>query len=314
VTSILAGTADGLYRVDPGGAPRVQHLDGHAVQALAPESWERLWAIADTRDIWRSDREGTWTRILSLADVSGAADLDEALCLADTRANEPGGILVGTRPGHLLRLNAALDAEIIASFDNAPERSRWYTPWGAPADVRTITENDDSVFVNVHVGGVLRSRDGGATWQPTIDIDADVHRVVTGGDRVYAAGAYGLSVSDDGGESWQLHHDGLHARYCRSVAVCGDIVLLSASEGPGGRRAALYRSDLTASHFDRCRDGLPEWFSDNIDSLSLDALPGGELAAAGTGDGEVYATTDRGASWSRVADGLRAIHCILVLP
>jgi hypothetical protein len=291
----------------------VQHLDGHAVRALAPESWERLWAIVDARDIWRSDRDSTWTRILSLADVSGAADL-EALCLADTRANEQGGILVGTRPGHLLRLNAALDAEIIASFDNAPERSRWYTPWGAPADVRTITENDDSVFVNVHVGGVLRSRDEGATWQPTIDIDADVHRVVTGGGRVYAAGAYGLSVSDDCGESWQLHHDGLHARYCRSVAVCGDTVLLSASEGPGGRRAALYRSDLTASHFDRCRDGLPEWFTDNIDSLSLDALPGGELAAAGTDDGEVYATTDRGASWSRVADGLGAIHCILVLP
>lgn len=51
---------------------------------------------------------------------------------------------------------------------------------GGPPDTRSITEDGDTVYVNVHVGGVLRSSDQGESWQPTIDIGADIHRVTTG--------------------------------------------------------------------------------------------------------------------------------------
>jgi len=47
----------------------------------------------------------------------------------------------------------------------------------------------------VHVGGILRSQDHGESWQPTIEIGADVHQVTTGHGNVYAAGAGGLSVA-----------------------------------------------------------------------------------------------------------------------
>jgi hypothetical protein len=307
---VLVGTADGLHSFDAEGSAGPPALSGHDVWAVAPQTWERLWAIVDRSQIWQGD--GQWRRVASLGGTAGTSGL-EACCLADTRANRLGGILVGTTRARLLRVAPEGDVEPLAGFDGASGRERWYTPWGAPPDTRTITENRDAVFVNVHVGGVLRSRDEGATWQPTIDVDADVHRVVTGHGRVYAAGAAGLSVSEDGGDTWRLESAGLHAAYCRSVAVCGAHVLLSASEGPGGRRSALYRSDAAAERFERCRAGLPEWFGGNVDSLCLDALPGGELAALGTA-GEVHVSADEGATWRRVAHGLPTIHCVLALP
>jgi hypothetical protein len=161
--------------------------------------------------------------------------------------------------------------------------------------------------VNVHVGGVLRSSDLGESWQPTIDIGADIHRVTTGHRRVYAAGAGGLSVSEDRGDTWTLSDEGLRGSYCRSVTVCGDTVLLSAADGPRGGHSAVYRSDAEGRSFERCSQGVQEWFAQNIDSLCLDAFPDGSLAAFGTEDGRIFASSDRGKSWSEVARGLPEI-------
>jgi hypothetical protein len=312
VASILAGTADGLWRLDAAGGGRVPALEGREVGALAPDSWERLWAIVDGAEVWRTGADGGWAPVASLAG-SGLDGL-RAHCLADTRANALGAILVGTSRARLLRVDGSGSVEPVAAFDEAPGRARWSTPWGDPPDVRTITEDRENVFVNVHVGGVLRSRDEGCSWQPTIQVGADVHRVVTGHGRVYAAGAHGLSVSEDAGETWRLVDAGLHAAYCRSVAVCGDAVLVSASTGPAGRRSAVYRTDAAARLFERSRNGLPEWFERNVDSLCLDALPDGSLAAFGTEEGDVYTSRDAGASWERAAAELGAVRCVLTLP
>ena len=308
---VLAGTGKGLFSFDAALGERRVELEGHDVRVVAPAGWKVLWAVVDQAEVWRSDDLIGWKAVASLADLPG--ERLQAECLADTRANDEDGILVGTSRAHLVRLTHDR-LERVESFDQVPGRDAWYTPWGGPPDVRSITEDRDSVFVNVHVGGVLRTRDRGATWQPTISIDADVHRVVTGGGRVYAAGARGLSVSQDGGETWRLSAKGLHAGYCRSVAVCGETVLLSAADGPGGGRSAVYRTDLDGQGFERSRQGLPEWFGDNIDSLCLDSLPDGSLAAFGTQSGEVFASGDQGATWSRLTAGLASVRCVLVLP
>ena len=281
--------------------------------ALAPESWARLWAVAGGDEIWRTDPTGVWQRVACLHDDKALTGLT-ALCLADTRANAEGGILVGTSEAHLARVGADGHLEMARSFEDAPGRDSWHTPWGGPPDTRTISEDSTAVFVNVHVGGILRSGDEGVTWEPTIDIHADIHRVVTGNGRVYAAGAGGLWVSEDQGGSWRLSTEGLHANYCRSAAVCGNTLLVSASAGPHGGRAALYRSDLDGNSFERCRDGLPEWLEGNLDSLCVDALPSGSLAAFATEGGDVYASTDQGSSWARLAEGVGPVHCVLTLP
>ena len=317
--TVLAGTKTGIIRFSvPTGtpvsrAPTPVELSGREVWALAPESWTRLWAVAGGDEIWRTDPGGVWQRVAGLDDDKALTGLT-ALCLADTRANAEGGILVGTSEAHLARVGADGHLDMARSFDDAPGRDSWHTPWGGPPDTRTISEESTAVFVNVHVGGVLRSRDEGATWEPTMDIDADIHRVVTGNGRVYAAGAGGLWVSEDQGGSWRLSTEGLHANYCRSAAVCGNTLLVSASAGPHGGRAALYRSDLDGNSFERCRDGLPEWLEGNLDSLCVDALPGGSLAAFATEGGDVYASTDQGSSWARLAQGVGPVHCVLTLP
>jgi hypothetical protein len=96
------------------------------------------------------------------------------------------------------------------------------------------------------------------------------------------------------------------------VAVCGDAVLVSASNGPGGGRAAVYRGRLHGGPLERCRQGLPEWFDGNIDSYCLDAVP--DLAAFGTDDGRVFASTDQGTAWVEVASGLPSVNCVRVMP
>jgi len=303
---ILAATGSGLVSIDPGTDTTARELESRGVGALAPAAWKRLWAALDGREIWRSDGDG-WRQVATL-------DGREVTCLADTRANHEDGILFGTSQARLGRVSPEGEIELIEAFDRAPGRAGWFTPWGGPPDTRTISEDARAVYVNVHVGGVLRSRDGGAGWEPTIDIGADVHQVATGAGRVYAAGARGLSVSEDQGDTWRTTREGLHAAYCRAVAVCGSHVLLSASEGPGGGRAAVYRGDLAGAGLERCRAGLPDWFAGNIDSLCLDALPGGELAAFASEAGEVYASLDQGASWRRVASGLGTVARVLVLP
>jgi hypothetical protein len=261
------------------------------VTTLAPEGWE-LWAVLDGKEVVHTAGIDWWFHVANISGLRGN-------CIADTRA----GVIVGTSNAHLYRI-AGKGLERVDSFAKAPGRSEWFTPWGGPPDARSITEDRDTVYVNVHVGGVLRSSDHGESWQPTIDIGADIHRVTTGHGRVYAAGAHGLSVSRDRGDTWKLSDEGLHASYCRSVTVCADTVLLSASAGPRGGYSAVYRSDVEGRSFERSTQGVPEWFEQNIDSLCLDAFPDGSLAAFGTKDGQLFASADQGRSWDQVAHGL----------
>ena len=204
-------------------------------------------------------------------------------------------VLVGTAEAHLLRLEG--DRLVpVEGFEQAEGRTRWYTPWGGPPDVRSMAAADDgTLFLNVHVGGVLRSRDGGRSWEPVdLDQDVDVHSVIAHGERVLAAcGDGGLATSTDGGDTWRFATDGLHGTYCRAVAVAGDMLLLTASTGPFTKEGAVYRRPLESDGpFERVTDVFPY----NIDTFQLAGAPDG-TAAFGTEDGEVYVSRDAGATW-----------------
>jgi len=298
---ILVGTGDGLHRFDASGSLiGVEHA-GREVTTIAPEGWE-LWAILDGREVVHTAGVDWWFHVANLSGLRGN-------CIADTRA----GVIVGTSEGHLFRI-AGEGVEQVQSFEKAPGRKEWFTPWGGPPDTRSITEDGDTVYVNVHVGGVLRSSDHGESWQPTIDIGADIHSVTTGHGRVYAAGAHGLNVSQDRGETWVASDEGLRGSYCRSVTVCGDTVLVSAADGPGGGHSGVYRSSVGGGSFERTTQGIPKWFSKNIDTMWLDAFPNGSLAAFGTEDGNLYASTDQGRSWSQIAGGLPGMTRVQLIP
>ena len=291
MAQILVGTRDGLHRFDASGnALGIEHA-GREVTTIAPEGSE-LWAILDGKEVVHTAGVDWWFRVANLSGRRGN-------CIADTRA----GVILGTSDAHLYRI-AGKGVERVRSFERAPGRKQWFTPWGGPPETRSITEDRDTVYVNVHVGGVLRSSDHGESWQPTIDIGTDIHRVTTGHGRVYAAGAQGLNVSQDKGDTWSASHEGLKGSYCRGVTVCGDTVLVSAADGPRGGHSGVYWSSVDGRSFERATQGLPEWFSHNVDSLWLDAFPNGSLAAFGTEDGNLFASTDQGRSWSQIARGL----------
>lgn len=283
MTPVLAATDDGIWTSRGGD----RALAGHRVGDLDGE-----WAVVDGAALWSGGEE----RVR----LPGP----EAICL--TRAY--GGVLVGTREAHVIAVRAdAQAAERLGSFDAAEGRDRWYTPWGGPPDVRSLTTADDgTVYANVHVGGILRSDDGGGSWVPTIDIDADVHEVLALGDSgVLAATAYGLARSPDRGRTWTFSTAGLHGSYSRAVAVAGDWLLMSSSTGPFPDRAAVYRRRLDAGDdaaFERCSD----WFEGNVDTGSL--AGDGSTAALAAPSGDLYVSEDGGATWEQVAEGLGRVN------
>lgn len=298
-TRILVGTVDGLHELDTHGRLESVQYPARSVVALASSNSE-LWALLDGAEVWRTTGGDRWACVARLGDLRGH-------CLAITRA----GTLVGTSHAKLLRVIESGFEELTA-FEGAPGRGSWYTPWGDPPDTRSIAEDGEAVYVNVHVGGIPRSLDLGDTWMPTIDVDADVHQVWTGRGRVLAACARGLAVSEDGGASWSMRTDGLHATYCRAGAICGETVLVSASTGPSGNHSAVYRGRVDGVGLERSLAGLPEWFDQNIDSHCIDALPDGSLAALATADGRVFVSDDEGASWTELAFAIPRVRCLLL--
>jgi hypothetical protein len=297
---ILIGTGAGLWELAGDVATPVEALAGRAVTALALDA-PKTWAVVDGAELWVFD--AAWTR---LAPIDGLP----ATCVAVT----PSGPLVGTEQAHLLRLSAT-GLKRVESFETVEGRGAWYQPWGDPADVRSIAVAcDDAIHVNVHVGGVVRSRDRGASWTPTVDIETDVHQVLahpTHPEVVLLASAEGFGLSRDGGNSYQFATAGLHAHYLRAAAVAGDHVVISASAGFHGRRSAIYRKRLDGgTRFERCEAGLPKWFDDNIDTACLAAA--GPRVVFGTGDGRVFRSLDAGEHWDVIVKGLPPIASVVV--
>src|SRR5262249_34000608 len=189
---IRIGTREGLWELDGDRVFSVETFAGKTLTALAAARASD-WAIVDGRTLWES-AGSSWPQRAAVRDHA-------ATCLALTR----DGLWVGTEEAHLFRLADDRLARIEA-FETVDGRAEWYTPWGDPADVRSISVAvDGAVYVNVHVGGVVRSRDAGRTWTPTVDIEMDVHQVLAHPSRaevVLAAAAEGFGVSHDGGASW----------------------------------------------------------------------------------------------------------------
>jgi photosystem II stability/assembly factor-like uncharacterized protein len=190
---------------------------------------------------------------------------------------------------------------------------RWIAP--SPHDA-------DLLLLGIELGGLMRSTDGGATWQDhRPGAQRDVHSLawhpgVPG--HAYEAGGGGAAFSTNGGETWQPADEGRDRHYTWSVAVdpdAPDCWYLSVSTGP---YAAHGRRDPQARIYRR-RDGEPWWPLTGGLPEPLPAMPYALLATdgrlfAGLADGQIWESSDGGDSWAALrleGDALGALVALV---
>jgi hypothetical protein len=297
--SVLVATSDG-YHIFTSSGEHHTALEGRAVGTLVPGPDDTWLAIVDRREIWQHAADGTWSA-LATSDV----DLSSLLTVA-------GVVFAGTYDARMFRLNGHL--ETVESFDHISNRDEWHQV-GPALNVRSMaaTCDDGVVLANVHVGGIQRSTDLGASWSPTLPVDHDVHEVRAHPSRpdvAMAAAAVGLCVSDDAGATWSVVSEGLPSTYARAVAFIDDDVLMSISDGPRATWGAIYRRPLAGGSLERVDGGLGEHLRGNVDTRCL--ATGKGHAALADGTGSVWVSKSGVDGWEQVADGLPSVSGVVI--
>ena len=197
--SVLVTTIDG-YHIFTSSGKHLTSLEGHRIESFTPGPGGTWFAIVDAQEIWQHGADGEWTPL-----VKTGTDLTALASAGST-------VFAGTVDARVLRVVEGAVTPLPA-FDTVPGRETWHRV-GSPLQVRSMTTTADAgaLLVNVHVGGIPRSVDGGETFAPTLDVDDDVHQVLAHPTRpevVVAAASVGLCRSTDGGATWTSTTDGM---------------------------------------------------------------------------------------------------------
>jgi hypothetical protein len=301
-TVLVATWRDGLIAIADGKSSH--ELKGQPVRGLTSDGEGGTLAVVGGHALRQRSASGAWRTI---------AESESSLSCIVNVANET---YVGTDDARVFRLSLGGLLENVNGFAAVPGRDTWYAGaalidgklLGPPLGIRTMTATCDggALLANVHVGGIPRSTDGGATWNPTIGVHEDVHEVRAHGARpevVIAAAATGLCISRDRGATWRIEREGLHAHYCSAVAFAGTDILVAASEDHFAARGGLYRRPLDEpGPLLPVGGGLPQWLDGIVDTACM-ATYGSTLALADRG-GNLYLSNDTGNTWSRIGERL----------
>lgn len=305
------------------GASRAEvvatELQGENMRSVCPDPLNpaRLYACSVT-DVYLSEDAGqSWQWL-----PAGGVDYREIWTMA-VHPTRPGEVYVGTLPAMVyVSENGGRSFRELSSFRDIPDAARWTFPPAPHApDIRGIALDarvPDEILVGVEEGGVVRSRDRGATWEdisgpssaeayPTANDPAgilpyqpgklidgrvyrDVHMVVrdpSNLERIYAPTGFGLFRTDDAGRHWTRLEYGMERSYAVPMAIHRErpnrLFLGAAFYGPTswkGAKAAR-TGPFTASR----------WSPDRF------AETGGALA-------EVLRSDDYGDTWCKLGGGL----------
>ena len=310
-TILVATWEDGLFAIT--GDERTREIANQSVRGLAQDGRGGALAIVGRHSLHRRAPSGEWA-------ILATSERELSCCVAAGNA-----IYAGTDDARMLRVrdgSGMLDA--VESFDNVAGRDAWFAGsaivngerLGPPLGVRSVAANSNGtvLFANVHVGGIPRSVDGGRTWQPTIDINSDVHEVrahETDPDLVVAASAVGLWISRDAGATWTLERDGLDAPYCSAVAFSGDDILVSASTDHFAAHGKIYRRPTRPEGtIVPVEDGFPAWINGIVDTGCI-ATKGSTIVVVDRA-GTLYLSTEFGVGWSQSNGELPTPSSVLI--
>jgi len=341
--SLSPNGLDRYVRAAPPDRLLVATMDGVAELRLAPSGWvvhERtlpgvhvsalLFDTARDEVYAGSHGAGIFLRHGAAAWSSVSEGLGSRNVFTLAR-NDRGTLYAGTEPAHLYRsIDRGALWEEVTALRRVPGVETWNFP--APPHVAHVKHVDfdprteRTMYVAIEQGALLKSTDGGATFRELAFQDAsyvlnkDVHRVVCNPqnpDELFLPGGDGISHSTDAGETWE-HLTTSHMRvgYPDATFVAPDGALFTT--GGGTSPDVWRRTGDAASTVARSRDGGRTWedlalphLRGNIEAATLVTWSDGYGFFAGTTDGEVFTSLDRGETWQQIATNLAPISkCI----
>jgi photosystem II stability/assembly factor-like uncharacterized protein len=322
---LYCATGDGIVRLDEVG-------DGWAVTPSLAGSGAQCLAVdpVDPETVFVGLREGGVRRSVDGGGSWVDCGLPESGVFSLAVSAADGVVYAGTEPSRLFRsddrgeswreLEALLELPSRPSWSFPPRPWTSHVRWIAPSP-----HDADLLLVGIELGGLMRSTDGGESWEDhRPGAQPDVHSLawhprVQG--RAYEAGGGGAAFSTDAGETWQPADEGRDRNYTWSVTVDPDDAdhwYVSASTGPF---AAHGRGDPQARIFRR-RDGRP-WrpLAGGLPE-PLPAMPYALLATegrlfAGLANGQIWESRDHGDNWTRMRlldDALPAVLAFALAP
>jgi photosystem II stability/assembly factor-like uncharacterized protein len=305
---LWVATGDGIARLDEAEEVWTVELSltGSGAQCLAVDPRDGDTVFAGLRDggVRRTVDGGRSWRDCRLPEP-GVFSL--AVSAAD------GAVYAGTEPSRLFRSDDQGESwrELEALLE-LPSRPGWsFPPRPWTSHVRWIAPSPrehDLLLVGIELGGLMRSSDGGGSWQDhRPGAQPDVHSLAwhpRAAGRAYEAGGGGAAFSIDAGESWQPADEGRDRRYTWSVTVDpddADCWFVSASTGPyaahggGDPQARIYRR-RGGEPWEALAGGLPEPLP--AMAYALHATDG--RLFAGLANGRLFESRDQGESWKPV--------------
>lgn len=245
--------------------------------------------------------------------------------------NDDDVVWAGVEPHALFRsADRGERFELVRGLWDHPHRPQWEPGFGGGA-VHTIVPEPgrpERMLVAMSAGGVYRTEDAGQTWAPSNpgirayflpdneypEFGQCVHKVARGVDgELFAQNHKGVYRSDDGGTTWESIADGLPTDFGftilahpRRPGVVWNVPVQDDGERiPPGSQLQVQRSDDSGRTWRTQAVGLPDHCYTCVlrDAAGLD---GGDPVGiyVGTRNGDVFASTDEGDSFTRLATQL----------
>ncbi|MBA3583147.1 MAG: hypothetical protein H0W36_01210 [Gemmatimonadetes bacterium] len=288
-------------------------LSGKRCRSVAADPGLPARAYCGTADagLWRSDDGGnSW----SPAGDGIRHPHVTAVAVSGTERGERGQgvVYAGTEPSaafrsedggdHWQALSGLLDLPSAGSWSFPPRPETHHVRWIAPDPLVP-----GRLFVAIEAGALVRSEDGGRTWEDRAPGGPrDTHTLVVHPripDRLYSAAGDGYFESHDAGGTWQKPEMGLRHPYvwgCVVDAEDPDTVVVSAARSAGAAHAAshaeswIYRR-TAGEPWEAVRQGLPEPAGTTVSTLAADPTERGVIYAANNRG--AFRSSDMGVSW-----------------
>lgn len=343
---LLIGTKRGLFVARSADRRSWQisepHLAGREVlHAIVDPRDGTAWA-ATSHKVWGShvhrstDLGETWDVLENAPHYDDDRGLDAVWHIAPGHATEPQTIYAGIEPaGLFVTRDVGITWSSVDALNDHPTNDTWQPAGGALALGSILVDPRTSlrVYCALSAGGVYRTDDGGANWTPiNRGTRAEflptrfpaagqcVHKVLmhpASPDRLYQQNHCGVYRSDDRGDTWTEITEGLPSEYGYVLALDvhdPDVAYVVPEESSHMRTTVggalrVYRTDDAGASWRALENGLPlknAYLSLLREAMCADTIDPCGLYL-GTSTGHIFASADRGESWSMIAEFLPRI-------